>query len=520
MKNILKRMTSKKFWGGALLTLVAVVSLGTIGAALIGGDRPTKVYNGPGTEGFNHVTFNSFTNVPNIGDERNYFTGKIAGAPGGFYDPMNGVRSGDEILMRVYVHNNADTKYNTAAEGYKGIARNTRVRVQLPDGTAQNQTASAFVSADNAQPQMIEDTLSLTGETPVALEYVPGSATIKSNQQDRALSDELVTNGVKIGDDNINGDMNGCFEYIALVTFKVKVKGPSYSVEKSVRKVGGTPSDWKKSYEAEPGETVEWRVEYKNIGATETKSVKIVDPIDEKLDVVAGSVRLYNGNYPDGYTYPSNAVQMNGRQINIDIGNYAPGINAYVYFKTKVADAEELECGVNTIKNQVYATPTGTGTVTSTAQVVTERPCAPTNPTYECKLINVEKLGGRKVNVKVTPASTGNVTVNSYEYNFGDGSEVLVTDKDSAMYTYKKDGTYNIAVSINFTVDGEEKTGVTSVACEQIVKFKSGKPATPETPSTPATLTNTGSGEVIGLFLATAIASAVAYQLVWARRYQ
>lgn len=225
--NFLRRH-SKKFSLFAIVA-VALAMTAVVATAGFGPDRPTKVYNGPGTPGFNHVTFNSFTNVPNIGDERNFVTGKIAGADGGFYDPMTKIRGNDELLVRVYVHNGADPSLN--ANG-SGIARNTKVRVQLPaaDALAKNQTAKAFVSADNAQPREIYDTLDMSAENgqAFAVKYIPGSASVTSNTGTQAVSDSIVSTGVNFG------DQKGCFEYIRLVTFKVKVKAPNYTLAKTV----------------------------------------------------------------------------------------------------------------------------------------------------------------------------------------------------------------------------------------------------------------------------------------------
>src|SRR3989344_3864945 len=130
MRNFLTTLLKNK---AVVTTLVAGVILGFAGTAAIaqfGPDRPTKKYV-QGQPGFDHVTFNSFTGVPNIGDERNFLTGKIDGAPDGFYDPMNQVRDGNEILVRVYIHNGADSSLNSDANNKVGIARNTKVRVEV-----------------------------------------------------------------------------------------------------------------------------------------------------------------------------------------------------------------------------------------------------------------------------------------------------------------------------------------------------------------------------------------------------
>ena len=240
--NFLKRHSKKLV---AIVTVATVVSFAGAAIAGFGPDRPTKAYV-QGMPGFDHVTFNSFTGVPNIGDERNFLTGKIAGADGGFYDPMTKLRASDEVLVRVYVHNNADASLNASGQG---IAKNTKVRVELPaaETVAQNQSAKAFISADNAQPLEIFDTLDMKTENNggFAIKYVPGSAQVTSNEGTSAIADSIVAGGVNLGDEE------GCFEFVKLITFKVKVIVPDYTLEKTVRPNGSTSvNDWKETMAA------------------------------------------------------------------------------------------------------------------------------------------------------------------------------------------------------------------------------------------------------------------------------
>jgi uncharacterized repeat protein (TIGR01451 family) len=375
------------------LSAFIVISLITIfaGSAIagFGPDRPTKAYT-PGIPGFDHVTFNSFTGVPNIGDERNFLTGKIAGADGGFYDPMTKLRANDEVMLRVYVHNNADSSLNASG---KGVAKNTKVRVELPgvETITQNHSAKAFISADNAQPQEIYDTIDMKAEDGSAfgMQYIPGSAQVTSNEGTQAIDDAVVAGGVNLGDEN------GCFEYVKLITLKVKIVAPDYTLEKTVRKDGSTSvNDWKETMKVAPNETVEWRLNFKNTGSTTLKDVVMVDNLPEHTTVVPGSVKLFDTNFPTGYQYPDSAIQANGRQINVNTGTRLPGVRAIVTFKTKVADAKELECGLNTLKNVGYATPAnGNGTVTDDATITVDgEKCEEPTPKFEISK-DVRKAG-------------------------------------------------------------------------------------------------------------------------------
>lgn len=351
-----------------LLVFVAIALISAVAVALPGDSRPTKPYS-QGVAGFDYVTFNSFTGVPNIGDERNFVTGKIAGAAGGFYDPMTKLRRGDEVLVRVYIHNGADESLNESGEG---IARNVKVRATLPNGSQTNHTIVGYVSADNAQPGTVADELKMNAENggSFELEYIPGSTQLTVND----ANGNPVTTGLPDGITSANGislgDIEGCFEYVHLVTFKVKVNSPRYSVAKQVRFDGSGPGNWKENVDAKPGDKLDWKIEFKNLGDTQLNNVKIVDEVPAGMTVVPSTVELVSPNNPNGYKYPDNAIQANGRQINIDIGDYAAGSNAFVYFKTTVdgTDSSALkECEVTVLNNRAFATPEGYGAVVDNA---------------------------------------------------------------------------------------------------------------------------------------------------------
>jgi hypothetical protein len=101
------------------------------------------------------------------------------------------------------------------------------------------------------------------------------------------------------------------------------------------------------------------------------------------------------------------------------------------------------------------------------------------------------------VNKTATPANRA--SVKNYEYNFGDGSTNLVTDKNPVEYTFAKDGTFKVSLKVNFTVDGQTKTS--AEICEAVVTF-----------TTPKEIPNTGAGSIIGLLTATTLVGAVMHR--------
>jgi uncharacterized repeat protein (TIGR01451 family) len=378
MKNIIKRLPKKVT--SVLMTLVLIAGITSTAIAAFGPSRPTKAWN-PNIDGFDHVTFNSFTGVPNgIGDERDFMRGVQVGRDSVWSDPVKNVTQDAEVEAKIYIHNGADARLNDLP-GSPGIARNVRVRVALPNGVKQTQQATAYISADNAQPREVFDTLDITGANNgfFSLEYVPGSAKLHRNNAATPLSDSLVTTGVNIG------DQRGCFETVEEITYRMKVKMPQYMVNKFVRFEGQTKNDWKKHLTVKPGQVVEWKVEFDNIGRTLLNDVIILDQVPANTTVVPGSVKLVDGNFPNGYVYKDNeAIQNNGTQINVNIGNVNPGINSVILFKTKVNSTQELECGSHKLINTGFATPKGFTTVKDTAEVDVvgeKKDCVPPTPT-------------------------------------------------------------------------------------------------------------------------------------------
>src|SRR5690606_25585049 len=102
------------------------------------------------------------------------------------------------------------------------------------------------------------------------------------------LNDSIVTTGAHIGYTKADGNYPGCFEYTSYVTVKVKIKKPSYKIEKSVRHEGQTSNDWKESVTAEPGKNVEWRIAFTNTGTTQLQDVVVLDQVPAGLTVVPG----------------------------------------------------------------------------------------------------------------------------------------------------------------------------------------------------------------------------------------
>jgi len=196
------------------VTVMAFGMGATAFASFYPADRQTYTCTTPtNCRGADHVQFNSFTNNPVVGDERPFFAGSIGGA--NVADRIK-VNDGDTIVLRAYVHNNADPNLiGTAA----AIARNVNINVLIPTAKQSDTNMVAFIKASNANPGTINDTMSVYGDAPFTIEYVAGSAKWSTNSGTVALSDNIVTPA-----GTYLGDMNGCFGYSGYVTLTVKIK--------------------------------------------------------------------------------------------------------------------------------------------------------------------------------------------------------------------------------------------------------------------------------------------------------
>lgn len=240
--------SSKKRVGFLIAALIAAAILIPVvkTSAGWGPSRPTYTWAHPAKT----VTFNSMTDNPVVGDERPFFAGKDAASGGNVVDKIN-VYDNEIVSLRVFYHNNA-------AENQNKVAKNTRVRIALPTKAATATWSTAHITADNATPADVADTVDFAGPLPFTLEYMSGSAQLWNNVfQGAKLSDEIVgSNGALIGFDKIDGKVPGCERFSGYVTVKVRVhmqKQPVYSCDALDVKTNGRKVDASVAYTATGG---------------------------------------------------------------------------------------------------------------------------------------------------------------------------------------------------------------------------------------------------------------------------
>ena len=373
------RSVPKKRFVAALAVVAATASVATTLAW--GPGRDTFTVEKPAT----YVTFNSITNNPIDGDERNFSRAKDGS--GNWTDNVV-VKEGETYKVRMLVHNNAADNLNLKAV-------NTRVSASVPTTTGKAVTISNFVSADNAKPSQVWDDIKFTSDKDFNLVYVPGSARIYNNGyaaggNGQAMPDSIVTSaGAKVGYEKAgDGIVPGCFKYLSYVEYTVKpqVASGDFEMSKTVRKAGETT--WSETVATKPGDKVQYRIKYQNKGTVQQDNVTVRDTLPTGVSYVPGSSKLYLASDPNTARPLSDNVTKTG----VNIGSYAPGGMALVIFDATVNGNENLPvCGPNTLKN-VASVETDYGKKEDDAYVTVPKECKP-----EVKKIRVCELSSRTV---------------------------------------------------------------------------------------------------------------------------
>jgi uncharacterized repeat protein (TIGR01451 family) len=364
-----------------LTAAIAMIAAAIIVPAAVmawGPDRPTFTMNNPS----DHVAFNSITDNPNIGDERNFVgirpdngDNGVNNTPWTDNEPVTG---GQTYIVRMYVHNNAASNLNL-------VAQNVTAKFNVPNTTGKSVQVDGFLSTSNwgannsgnaGAPYEIYDSATFTSSQDFNITYIPGSALFENNSIGAnggvTLPDSLVTStGDKLGYDHLDGKIPGCMQYAGYVTFKVKVQtANNFTFSKEVSKHGA--SKFTDNYTAQPGETVDYLLRYKNTSANQQNDVTLRDTLPAGMTYVNGSTTVTNAAVPNGAKVSDNIATGTG----VNIGTYAAGANGYAIFSATVPTADKLTCGTNTLVNTGKATVSGYS-ISDTATVTVNKTCQP-----------------------------------------------------------------------------------------------------------------------------------------------
>jgi len=349
-------------------------------------NRPTKTYTGPDSVAFQYPVFNSWVNTPNYGDERAFFDASTQanGGTSGNYQDQIVVTPGQEVTLRMYVHNGAAPGLNGNNFDGPGVARNTRLQVYLPTATATQLRSFGYIVADNTNPGWVADSADFTSSVPFNMSYVPGSAKMinGANPNGIALSDNIIQHdasfnvnrpGAPVGYKNMDGNYPSCFEYSGFVTLKVKINGPQLAVSKKVTTPGST--NWQENLDynfndSSAAPTTSWLIEYKNNGAATATNAVVRDNLPANLKLVPGSVMNYDSNHPQGIAVSDTGLFSGG----VGVGSVPVGANGYFRFRTTLATPFKAdECGTKLIVNNAQLEASGVSAINDTASVTAKK---------------------------------------------------------------------------------------------------------------------------------------------------
>lgn len=349
------------------LALLGAIGMGSSANAW-GPERPTYTWEKPAES----ATFNSITNNPSIGDERNFVRIREAGT-GNFVDEVS-LKVGKEYEVYIYYHNNAKASIGLTEAG---VSLGTSIKSSFP-ATVTPGTRGTIVStimSDNAQPRQVWDEAYVTTTSPVFLRYVPGTIVIHNggNINGQNINPEYLFSsaGALIGFNNFGGGVPGCNEFAGYIIYRFKVDQPNFSIEKKASLDG---VNWSESVKAAPGREVWFKVRYTNTGTMDQDGVHLRDALPTGMTYIPGTSMLYNPNFPSGKAVPDEIMTTGG----INIGNYSFGSGSWgeIRFMAKVDGRDMFSCGTTSLRN-VGTGKTGDGEKSDDAWVEVEVECEP-----------------------------------------------------------------------------------------------------------------------------------------------
>jgi hypothetical protein len=264
-------------------------------------------------------------------------------------------------------------------------------------------------------------------------------------------------------------DKDGVFQYAILTscanpvkatpTTKPPVKTPAYTINKEVRAVG-TVAFQKSITLAKPGTAVEYRITIRSTGTAPVTNLKAYDTLPAHISYTGGTLAL-NGN---GVSIAQGVAFFN-KADGYRFDSVAPGTTEVFTFKAVVGAADTTAtCVTETLNNVGQMTATSLPAGSSNATVT--KNCLP-KPVYACTKLTPVKVSRTDVDYTATATASNGATIVSYTFNFGDGTNKVVTtaaNSTTTPHAYTAPGTYNANVSVQVNVNGAVQT-VTAPAC-------------------------------------------------------
>lgn len=354
----MKKITNHKTKLGVLATAAALgFSLaGFASVSAWGPERATFTMEKPAT----YPTFNSITNNPTIGDERDFVrVGEINADVTDLKDAVE-VVPGRQYLVYIYFHNNASSTFNDSAHDHSGVAVRTSMAssfstVLTPENKGK---ITATITAENSNPTSVWDEAYMTtNTTKVLMHYVSGSAKIYNDwgTNGTVMPSSLFTEeGTLLGLNALNGVIPGCEEYHGVVSYVLQAEELGGGIDKTVSKDG---TNFSESANIAPGEEVTFQLAIANTGDVALTNATVRDTLPAGLNLVPGSVK-FRAN--DSTTLDPMSDNIIGTGYNL--GTIGTGNTVYITYKA-VAD-NDFDCTGSELTNKailVYDSDVKTG---------------------------------------------------------------------------------------------------------------------------------------------------------------
>lgn len=361
---MIKLSRKTKFTVALVAALCGVVS--TAPTFAWGPERTTFTMEKPAT----YPVFNSITNNPTIGDERDFVrVGEINADVTKMSNEVT-IVPGRQYLVYIYFHNNASSTFNDAEHDHSGVALRARMSssfstVITPD---EKGTITATITADNTNPLSVwDEAYMVTSSEKVLLNYVKGSAKIYNNWKANGsiMPSSLFTEqGTLLGLNALNGVIPGCEEYHGVVTYVLQAQELGGSIEKTVSKDG---SKYGESANVAPGEEVFFKLTIRNTGTVGLTNAVVKDTLPDGLTLVPGSVQLLANESTTPDTLSDNITSSGYNLGQIGVGNVV-----YITYRAKAG--ADFDCTGKEITNTAsltYDSETSSGDTKQDSSTIT-----------------------------------------------------------------------------------------------------------------------------------------------------
>lgn len=294
-------------------------------------------------------------------------------------------------------------------------------------------------------------------------------------------------------------------------------ESPDYTVVKTVALKGSTNfQDTISNLKA--GDHVVYRIVVKSTGKVAAKNILVKDTLPAHITFVGGTLTR------EGVGISSANFFTDG----VTLLNLEPNASNTFQFEAVVGTADVgTPCTNETLTNTAAIKAPELPAKSDTAIVNTV--CQPvrqaTAPT--CDNFNIVAGDNRTIRVTEFKATANDATfvnaVINWDVNKTNTSTAAITDYNAVVgqtHQYSADGTYLIAVTVNYTLDGKA-VAVSGVQCQKQIAFTTKETpviTTPAKPAAPVALVNTGPGTTAGLFAVVTAVAVIGYQWTLRRR--